>query len=540
MGIHQMLFGAAIAAGFKVKNSVRLRAVASAYLSRTFGAPTNNKVYTFSTWCKHTDLVNAFQVVLSPPTSGFISFGGNAGNPNIIRFNDGGATDLITSQLFRDLSAHYHVILAVDTTQAIAADRVGIYVNGTKLTAFSTANYPALNASQNMNSAGTHTISRSANGFDGYLSDTHFVDGQVLPATAFGEFNASGVWVPKAYTGTYGSNGFYLKYEDASSVAALGLDSSGNANNWTPVNVSVTAGINYDSMVDTQTNNFATLNPLGGYDGGAAQEFKKANLTYSNGAASWASGGSTVSLKAGKFYFEGAAAVGASAQITAIGLRPLGTNIAAGEYCGSIAGSFGGAATSGGMTAYSGGTAGGNITGAYSVSTPAKVAVDFDAGKVWIGIGTQWIGGGDPAAGTTPTYSFAPNTELMPYFSSYALETDANFGQRPFTYTPPTGFKAICTENLQPPAAPKAGGTFTGNANADGPFVWIGGVPTTLTINGNVVTFGTHADKTAGGFKVRSAAAGYNVAGANTWVATFGSPSTRNAFAQPQPAQANP
>jgi hypothetical protein len=120
------------------------------------------------------------------------------------------------------------------------------------------------------------------------------------------------------------------------------------------------------------------------------------------------------------------------------------------------------------------------------------------------------------------------------------VSADFNFGQRPFAYTPPTGFKPLCTANLQPPVAPTASGSFTGNGAVDGPFVWIGGVPTTLTINGNAVTFGTHADKTAGGFKLRTSSASYNTAGSNTWTATFASPSTKSAFSVPQTAQGNP
>jgi hypothetical protein len=114
-----------------------------------------------------------------------------------------------------------------------------------------------------------------------------------------------------------------------------------------------------------------------------------------------------------------------------------------------------------------------------------------------------------------------------------------NFGQRPFTHTPPTGFKALCTANRPTGSSITVSGTFTGNAAADGPFVWIGGTPTVLTINGNAVTFGTHADKTAGGFKLRTASASYNTAGANTWTATaainFGT-----ATLAPSPAQGNP
>jgi hypothetical protein len=112
-----------------------------------------------------------------------------------------------------------------------------------------------------------------------------------------------------------------------------------------------------------------------------------------------------------------------------------------------------------------------------------------------------------------------------------------NFGQRPFSYTPPTGFKALNTANLASTAV-STSGTFTGNASADGPFVWTNGNPATLTINGNAVTFGTHADKTAGGFKLRSSSSSYNASGSNTWTATAGKRFVQ--VKKPNNAQVNP
>jgi hypothetical protein len=152
-------------------------------------------------------------------------------------------------------------------------------------------------------------------------------------------------------------------------------------------------------------------------------------------------------------------------------LRQLG-QLAAGEYAGSTSGSYG-AVTSGTtiLTAYSGGVAGTVLSGSYTANSIFQCAVDFDAGKIWFGNGVSWIGGGSPESGTTPTYTFTPGTFLVPYVSAYANQTHANFGQRPFTYTPPAGFRALNTNNLPTPSIVNganfmAATTYTGNAAA--------------------------------------------------------------------------
>ena len=110
----------------------------------------------------------------------------------------------------------------------------------------------------------------------------------------------------------------------------------------------------------------------------------------------------------------------------------------------------------------------------------------------------------------------------------------ANFGQQPFTYTPPTGFVALNTYNL-PAGTITTSGSFTGNINTDGPFVYLNGVPTAMTINGNAVTFGTNADKLSNGFKVRSSSSSYNASGSNTYSITTTGAKFKNANAQTNP-----
>jgi hypothetical protein len=185
------------------------------------------------------------------------SSGFNDSNTFAFEFRDdtlvasgGNSNFRIASQVFRDLSAWYHILIAVDTTQATASSRIKMYVNGTEITAWTTINNPSQYSDLGINQNTQHVIGSIiplgfGRFFNGYLADIHFIDGQALTPTSFGEFSATtGVWVPKAYTGTYGTNGFQLKFEDNSSNTAttLGKDTSGAGNNWTPVNLSTTTG----------------------------------------------------------------------------------------------------------------------------------------------------------------------------------------------------------------------------------------------------------------------------------------------------------
>jgi hypothetical protein len=165
------------------------------------------------------------------------------------------------------------------------------------------------------------------------------------------------------------------------------------------------------------------------------------------------------------------------------------------------------------------------------------VAYDFSSGKVWFGKNGTW-NTGDPSAGTNPAYTVSGQTVLLPFFNGESSGTAiVNFGQRPFSYTPPSGFKALNTQNVTSTVV-TVSGSFTGNAAADGPFIWTNGNPATLTINGNGVTFGTDADKTAGGFKLRTSSASYNASGSNSWTATAGKRFVQ--VKKPNNAQVNP
>jgi hypothetical protein len=277
----------------------------SSYLSRTFGSG-NRKTYTFSSWAKRSSLTGT-QILLCPgddSTFGDIGFDSESSiqaNPRVDSTN----YFLVTSQVFRDTSAWYHITWAIDTTQATEANRVKLYVNGVQVTAFSTEEYPPQNSDTNLNNAIVHWIGRFWESgyeapFNGYLADTYFVDGTALDPTSFGEFK-NGVWIPKAYTGSYGTNGFHLEYDGNAN------DSSGTGNNWTATNI--VAG---DYMLDSPTDNFCTLNPLVAPSGRTA--ISEGNLTVV-GTSSTESGNdyATIGVSSGKWYWENAIITNSSA-----------------------------------------------------------------------------------------------------------------------------------------------------------------------------------------------------------------------------------
>ncbi|NBW12405.1 MAG: hypothetical protein EBR82_30670 [Caulobacteraceae bacterium] len=250
--------------GYNVANSLRFNSGSSDYLNRTLSTPTNNKLYTWSGWIKKTKNDEVAPNIFGAHSGGLrdcIRFDGG-GNALQMIFNEAGSGNLVTTQVLRDVSAWYHIVVAVDTTQATSTNRVKIYLNGTQITSFSTSSYPAQNYTNILNAANPHVFGKNADlsneFFNGYIAETYFIDGQQLTPSSFGQTDpstpSSGIWVPKAYTGSYGNNGFYLQFKNS---ASLGTDSSGNGNTWTVNNLT-----SVDQSTDTPTNNFCTLNAI--------------------------------------------------------------------------------------------------------------------------------------------------------------------------------------------------------------------------------------------------------------------------------------
>jgi hypothetical protein len=240
-----LLASAAAAGGYTIDRSVRFNSVDSSYLNRTFTTATNAGIYTFSAWLKRSGLSDGVLFSGGTGTSIDTNWFGFASDSIALSFQDGSAY-LTTTAVYRDPSAWYHVLVAVDLTQATASNRVKLYVNGAQITSFSSSTYPDQNGTYYINRANQHTIGARYRVsidtyFNGYIADAHFIDGQALTPTSFGEFDTNGVWQPIEYAGTYGTNGFHLPFSDNSTAAALGTDTSGNGNNWTPNNLTVAA-----------------------------------------------------------------------------------------------------------------------------------------------------------------------------------------------------------------------------------------------------------------------------------------------------------
>ena len=458
--------------GYQISRSVRLRSSASAFFNRTPGSATNQQKFTWSSWFKRGSL-GALQFLMSAGTGGndrFILSLRAADDMQITNLIGGvQALNIVTSQLFRDPSAWYHLVVAVDTTDATAANRCKVYLNGSQVTAFSTANYPAQNYNTYVNSANTHQIGKniaaSDGYFDGYLTEVNLIDGQALTPSSFGETDVlTGVWKPKKYAGTYGTNGFFLNFSDNSNntAATIGKDYSGNGNNWTPNNISVTSGATYDSMLDVPTlwadggngrGNYCTLNPI---DKGANITLANANLSGSHPSSTNGCVRSTIGMSSGKWYWE--VTVDAIAPMIGIANASAtlsdfpGVDANGWSYYGATAVKYNNAsATSYGAT--------------YTAGDVIGVAFDADAGSL-----TFYKNGVSQGVAFS---GLASNT----YFAASGRGTNTagvsfNFGQRPFAYTPPTGFKALNTQNLPEPTIKKGGSYFdvvlyTGDAVQD-------------------------------------------------------------------------
>jgi len=457
--------------GYTIEDSLRFRSSASAYLSRTFSTPTDNKKWTWSSWVKRGILSTASYSIFGQYTNSTnrsdLYFDAN-NKLNFYNYVSGSVSpspQLITSQAFRDPSAWYHIVLVWDSNNATAADRQIIYVNGTRITSYQSSATVALGQSSQINSATGHTIGEFENvnvNFDGYLTEINFIDGQALDPTDFGEFDEdTGVWKPKEYEGTYGTNGFYL---DGSGVT----DSSGNGNNWTNNNLNLTtsSATTYDLMNDVPTltdennANFCTWNPL--YRNGGKASSILAYSTYSNGnltvsvpTNSYAT--STIKMTGGKVYAEtNLDTVTAESmwgfiwaeEFSATSITNASTKKWAGKYHSYAPAD---------IQWYDEGTQQATTTITLANNDTLQWALDVDNGKAWLGVNNTWYdssGGttGNPSTGSNPTFTLtadeASNLRLFVGNGSSTSVYSTNFGQRPFAYTPPTGFKKLNTYNL--------------------------------------------------------------------------------------------
>jgi len=463
-------------------------------LTRTPSAASNAKTWTWSGWVK----LSGFGIVnlmaakvngLSYPNTDIAiqnnvirvwSYTGSAGSPtNTFLINK------YTTRVFRDPTAWYHIVVALDTTHPTAENRCAIYVNGERVTDFGTNTNPSQNRELDINKATQHTVGGSAAGSGGYLNgnlaEVNFVDGQALGPESFGYRDSTyGDWRPRSYSDfgpevDYGPNGFRLDFQ----AGALGTDVSGNGNNWTLGSMSSTN----DVVLDSPSNNFATLNPLipndieNPYDSTNSLSITEGGLKVSTTSVAHAFG--TIPLTSGKWYWEGTmTAKSQTSDNYTIGIYDtsrwgLGWNSAASRNSGYVWYQSG--------TVWDYGT---SITGlagnTYTTGDIIGIALDLDNGKIYFAKNNTWLNSGDPAAGTGEVASGIDTTkQWLPVLgsdnNSITSSWGINFGQDSsfagaetrqsnqdgnsigdFYYTPPTGYLALCTSNLSAPSvAPK-------------------------------------------------------------------------------------
>ena len=462
-----------LATGYDIDNSVKLEADNSEYFSRTPSSNTNRQTFTYSTWVKRTELgQNARLIDAHQDGQNFFTFGFDTSD-RLVLYNIDSGVDYggHYTRKFRDTSAWYHIVFKSDTTNGTAANRWQIYANGVEVTGKDTDyGTPPQNYNSNLNSTISTKVGYNTDGSNGssqYMAETHLVDGTALAPTAFGEFDEdTGIWKPIEVDVTYGTNGFYLNYENAS---VLGDDDSGNGNNFTANNIT-----SADQATDTPTNNFAIGNILtgtGGYfvitEGATKAVLSTAGPGNNIGGVSLVS---TLAPSSGKWYFE--------AQNTNSGDVYLYLGV---SDTGSIAYTdgkvFGGSGSNPSVGWRGGGAQDGKVYINNSATGTADtwetevvgVALDLDNGKIYFHKSGTYINSGDPASGTDNggQYDLPTAVDGQWYlgFSAYNLATwlinfggytsmtissaasDAN-GYGTFEYAPPSGYYALCTKNL--------------------------------------------------------------------------------------------
>jgi len=458
-----------------IANSCRFNDDSSDYLSRTPSGAGNRKTFTISAWIKRgqvTTLSNIMSAWSSNADSGHF----------LLRFDSAERLDvstystnvLTTTRVFRDSSAWYNIVCAVDTTSGTADQRVRLYVNGVEETNFSTRNNPSQSADLEINNSsiqviGANYYSSSAQSYsDGYLAEFVLIDGQQLTPTSFGAFNpVTNIWEPRGYAGTYGTNGFKLNFSDSS---ALGDDTSGNGNDFTANNLT-----SIDQSTDTCSNNFCVLNSLCRTNG----SFSNGSLELDQNGSTGHTITSTFGVENGKWYWEAKLLNWNSSNS-----RPMiGVNTGRNSVTGSseILGYSGDSDGIGynlfGNNVYQNGSiieSSSDMGGSVADNDIYMFALDKDNNKFYIGRNGTFLNSGDPTTGSTGTGAIGTISSTKAYFpatgsndnssnSSHNNDWQFNFGSPVhsissgnsdangfgnFEYAVPSGYFALNTKNL--------------------------------------------------------------------------------------------
>ena len=473
---------------YEIDQSIRFNDDDSPILKKTYSSAGTEETFTLSMWVKRGNIGAG----LGAANLGLTLFSGGSSVSNygeiVFRSSGYGVQDslhfynsasgsinfqLVTTQLFRDTSAWYHIVCVMDTTNNVSSERMRIYVNGLRVTDFSTETYPSQNAVPSFNTATEHgiggfAVSTDIRFFDGYLAEIHFLDGYAYGPENFGEFESNGIWIPKEYTGSYGTNGFFIDGRDSSD---LGDDESGQGNDFTASGLAA-----HDQMIDTPTNNFCVMN----YNN------KHSNVTLSDGSLhalgsgtsiAYPSGGTHLIPSSGKWY----------AEIRIINRIQPHEYPTTGVYNNSVrrlitnSNSPGSSDVSGakdiGFGADERRLENGTNTDPWGTGMDdgniAAIAIDMDNKKIWWGHNQTgsfvWQVSGNPNTGANPANTIDFNTTELIFGNSHYSNSEVhwNFGQDGtfggavtaqgnadtngignFYYPVPTGYMALCSKNM--------------------------------------------------------------------------------------------
>ena len=452
----------AVSGGFDVANSCMFDG-ASARMTRTQGSG-NRQIFTLSTWFKtaKTNADQTFYGSFADSSNYDYIFLNSSGQMNVnFRASGSNTAYVTTNRLFRDVSAWYHLVVAVDTTQGTSSNRIKIYINGVQETSFATATYPSVNTNTTFNNGGAAfvgSVDGSQQYFNGYLAEVVWLDGQALAPTSFGEFDEdSGIWKPIDVSGlTFGTNGFYLDFEDSS---ALGNDANGS-NNFTVNNIAAT-----DQATDTCTNNFATLNPLI-YITNTGTTLSEGNNKIVTTASAHRNAFGTINVSSGKWYCEiKIDNLGGSHQ--KVGVSTIdNVEINKGTPSEFSDNASGYAYRSDGQKEGGGGSTS-SYGNSFTSGDTLGIAMDLTNLKLYFSKNGTFQNSGNPESGATGTgaafslaagesYIFAinqygANTSSFnfgsPFFAISSGNTDGS-GYGNFEYTVPSGYFSLNTKNL--------------------------------------------------------------------------------------------
>ena len=467
-------------AAYEISNSLRFNDDDNPSLSKANSSGGSNTAGTLSFWTKRSEIDTGYLFYARSDNSNVFNVYFSGNERLEIRSTQGGSAQMSykTNALFRDPSAWYHIVIAIDTTDGTAADRCKLFVNGSRVTSFETqTNFGSSNTIEFFQSDATLYVTGEfeggtiANPYDGYIAEMYLIDGSQKAATDFGKTDDNGVWIPEKYTGSYGTNGFKLEFKQTGTSAnssGIGADTSGNDRHFSVSNLAA-----LDVTVDTPTNNFATFNPLDNYY--QQYTYAEGNLKITTNADYYNWNTSTIGVTSGKWYVEGKATqVGTGSDNWVFGIAahsPSSNNQGIGADNFSI-----GYRNNGN---YKTGDSNSTHGASFSEGDIVMIALDLDNDNVYFGSGGQWADGsgntdeaspnsavslsnlrGSTTLGDTVFFAFgdwnsnASSTVGIgefnfgnPVHSISSGNADGN-GYGNFEYAVPSGYYALCTKNL--------------------------------------------------------------------------------------------